>query len=323
MSGMQVADIAEEVCAGTVDQAQLRSVLVTLGDQGESAEDILAFLRPFQQAARPVHTSHEFVLDMCGTGGAPFRTFNVSTIAALVVAAAGVPVAKHGNRSANGMCGSADVLRELGINIEMGPEQAGRALDEIGFTFLFAPIYHPAMRNAATVRKELKRKTIFNILGPLLNPVAAKKRHLMGVYDPRLLDVIPTVLSRQGVDRALVVHGSPGMDEVSTLGRTFVAEVSGNGIIKYEITPKELGLEEPGPSDITEMPPARSAEVALRILDGEEGPRSDMVALNAAFGLFAYGAAKDLPDGLDLARRTLCSGRAMDKLERLRAISMG
>jgi len=215
------------------------------------------------------------------------------------------------------------VLRELGVNIEMDVATAGRALDEIGFTFLFAPIYHPAMRNAAAVRKELRRKTIFNLLGPLLNPVTAKKRHLMGVYDPKLLDVMPQVLARQGIDRALVVHGSPGMDEVSPLGLTFVAEVTGNGIIKYEITPKELGLEVPGPADITEQPPAKSAEMAVRILAGEEGPRSEMVALNAAFGLYAFGAVKDLPTGLELARSTLRSGKAMDKLNVLRTASKG
>jgi anthranilate phosphoribosyltransferase len=322
MADLQLAEIAEEVCAGTVDLECLRTVLIQLGDRGESAADIIAFLRPFQRAAVPVHTRHEVVLDMCGTGGAPFRTFNVSTIASMVVASAGVPVAKHGNRSSNGLCGSADVLRELGVRIDMAPELSGRILDEVGFTFLYAPIYHPSMRNAAAVRRELGRKTIFNILGPLLNPVRARKRHLIGVYDPRLLGVIPDVLMQMGVDRALVVHGSPGMDEVSPLGITSVAEVHQNGIIKYEITPKELGMEVPGPADIMELPPAKSADMARDILAGEEGPRAEMVALNAAFGLYAYGAVKDIPSGLELSRRTLRSGKAEVLLSRFQMMSM-
>ncbi|OPY32546.1 MAG: Anthranilate phosphoribosyltransferase [Methanomassiliicoccales archaeon PtaU1.Bin124] len=321
MAQMMMEEIARGVCEGTVDQTRLRNVLVEMGDRGERPEEILAFLRPFQMAAVPLPTKHEVVLDMCGTGGASFRTFNVSTLASLVVSAAGVPVAKHGNRSANGVCGSADVLRELGVKIDMSPEVASYALDNIGFAFLFAPIYHPAMRNAAQVRRDLKRKTVFNILGPLLNPVQARKRHLIGVYDGRLVDIIPPVLQGIGVDRALVVHGSPGMDEVSPLGPTYVAEVLHNGIIKYEITPKDLGLEVPGPADVAEQPPGRSAEIARSILAGEEGPRSEMVALNAAFGLYAFGAAKDIPTGLDLARDVLRSGKAAEKLDHLREIS--
>lgn len=323
MAEVELRTMAEDVCLGRADQERLRFVLREMAQRGEGVEDVISFLRPFQRATVKVPTRHETVLDMCGTGGANFRTFNVSTIAALLVSAAGIPVAKHGNRSSNGICGSADLMEALGVRVEMGPEQAGSILNDIGFTFLFAPSFNPAMKNASSVRRELGHRTIFNILGPLLNPVIAKRRHLIGVYDERLLDILPQVLMELGVERALVVYGHPGMDEVSTLGHTKVAEVLRNGIIKYEILAKVLGTGTPDAREIAELPPDEAAETAIRILGGEKGPRSDMVAVNAAFGMYVYGAVPDLKRGLHEARRLLESRKGLEQLERFRRSTQG
>jgi anthranilate phosphoribosyltransferase len=316
-------DLARQISLGRADASDTRAVLEALADRGETADDLLAFAAPFRQASIKVVTKHPVVLDMCGTGGAGFRTFNVSTLASLVVSSLGVPVAKHGNRSSNGMCGSADLLQALGVDIDLGPERAGRILDEIGMTFLYAPIYHPALRHVASVRKSMGRRSIFNLLGPLLNPVEGRKRQLIGVYDPRSLDVVPMVLRELGIDRAMVVHGHPGMDEVSTLGPTDVVEVRSDGIIKYQISPSDLGIETPLATELAEQAPEAAARLALGILRGESSGMSDIVALNAACGLFTFGAVGSIEAGLERAREALHRGMALRQLQRLIDMSHG
>ena len=241
-------------------------------------------------------------------------TFNVSTISAFVVAGCGVPVAKHGNRSSNGICGSADLLKALGANTIIGPELAQRMLDEIGMTFLFAPNYHPAMKNVAAVRKELRSKTVFNVIGPLINPVEAEKMQLMGVYDPRLLDIVPEIMNDLGIRRALVVHGFPGMDEVSTLGRTRAVLLDHGRIERFEIEPRSLGFDPPRPEVVAELTPELSAKVARRVLSGSPGPRRDIVVLNSACALFASNRVSNIEEGIDMASMSIDSGKAMRRL---------
>jgi anthranilate phosphoribosyltransferase len=254
------------------------------------------------------------VADLCGTGGASFRTFNVSTISAFVVAGCDMPVAKHGNRSSNGLCGSADLLAALGANILIGPELAEKMLDKIGITFLFAPHYHPAMKNVAAVRKELRTKTVFNVIGPLINPVNTAKMQLMGVYDPRLLDIVPRIMNDMGIERGLVVHGFPGMDEVSTLGTTEAVLLDRGRTERFDIEPRSLGFDAPRPDVIRELTPELSAKVARRVLSGSPGPRRDIVVLNSACALFACRKVKNIEDGIDVACKSIDSGKALQKL---------
>ncbi len=234
--------LAERLVTGSFHRPDMIESLTEMARRGETSHEVAALATAFRRAAVPVRTAHPIVLDMCGTGGARFRTFNVSTIASFVVASLGIPVAKHGNRSNRG-CGSADVLESLGARISLAPEEASRALDRIGFAFLYAPAFHPAMRHAAPVRKEISTRTVFNMLGPLLNPVVAPRRQLIGVYSPKLLDILPPVLPEMGVQRALLVHGRPGMDEVSVIGSTEAVLVDGDRYERFLIDPREMGLD--------------------------------------------------------------------------------
>jgi anthranilate phosphoribosyltransferase len=306
-------ELAHRLVTGTFDHPSMVSALREMALRGESAEDISVMAAAFQQAAVPVRTSHPVVLDLCGTGGAPFRTFNVSSIASLVVASLGVPVAKHGNRSNRG-CGSADLFEALGAHLELSADQAGEMLDDLGFAFLFAPSFHPAMRHAVPVRKEIATRTVFNMMGPLLNPVIARRRQLIGVYSTKLLDLFPRVLTSMGVERALIVHGRPGMDEVSVLGPTAARLVDGDRAERILIDPREVGLYHPLPEDVGELTPGSSAAATRAILDGEVGARRDMVVLNAACGLLAFGAVKDLDMGVRRCEAAIDSGLARRKM---------
>ncbi len=287
--------------------------LLEMARRGETSMEVAVLAAAFRSAAVPVSTVHPVVLDMCGTGGARFRTFNVSSIASFVVSSLGVPVAKHGNRSNRG-CGSADLFEALGTRLALSPEEAGRSLDTMGFAFLFAPNFHPAMRYAAPVRREITTRTVFNMLGPLLNPVRSRRRQLIGVYSPQLLDLMPGALRQIGVERALVVHGRPGMDEVSVLGPTSAVLVTPEREERFLIDPREMGLYHPEPHDVGELDPALSAEVARYILSGGVGARRDMVVLNAACGLLAYGLVDDLDRGVRRCEAAIDSGRALAKL---------
>jgi anthranilate phosphoribosyltransferase len=313
-SRSSLATLAADMVAGRSTHDEMIASLSSLSAKGETSEHIRIFAEAFAAASVKVRTKHHAVADLCGTGGAQFRTFNVSTISSFVVAGCGIPVAKHGNRTSTGVCGSADLLTALGANPIIGPELAERMLDEIGITFLFAPHYHPAMRNVAAVRRELRSKTVFNVIGPLLNPVQAEKMQLMGVYDPRLLNLVPGIMNDMGIKRALVVHGYPGMDEVSTLGTTQAVLLDNGRMEQFEIAPRSLGFDTPRPEVVTELPPDLSAKAARRILSGSPGPRRDMVVLNSACALFACNRVKNIEEGIDMACMSLDSGKAMQLL---------
>ncbi|MGD0817367.1 MAG: anthranilate phosphoribosyltransferase [Methanomassiliicoccales archaeon] len=314
LSKASLSSLAEDMVTGRASHDEMVAALSSLAAKGETAEQIRVFAEAFAAASVKVQTKHHTVTDLCGTGGASFRTFNVSTISAFVVAGCDVPVAKHGNRSSNGICGSADLLTALGANAIIGPDLAEKMLDEIGITFLFAPHYHPAMRNVASVRKELRTKTVFNVIGPLINPVEADKMQLMGVYDSRLLDIVPGIMNDLGIRRALVVHGFPGMDEVSTLGTTQAVLLDRGRTERFEIDPKMLGLDPPRPEVISELAPELSAKVARRVLSGSPGPRRDIVVLNSACALFACNRVKNIEEGIDMACMSIDSGKAMQRL---------
>lgn len=313
--------LANRLVAGDFEPSAMAEVLMRMASRGETPREVTALVNAFRDAAVPVHTKREAVLDLCGTGGAPFRTFNVSTTSSFVVASLGVPVAKHGNRSHRGPCGSADVLEALGAQIALGPEAAGRILDDIGFTFLFAPVYHPAMRNVAPVRKRVRSRTVFNMLGPLLNPITARRRQLIGVYSADLLDLLPPVLDAIGVERALIVHGRPGMDEISVLDQTRVVELDRGGVERYVIDPRAMGMYHPCPAEVRDLPPEQAALATREVLDGARGARRDMVVLNSACGLLAYGAADDLNVAIRKCERAIDSGKALAKLEEFLARS--
>ncbi|MFA5311771.1 MAG: anthranilate phosphoribosyltransferase [Methanomassiliicoccales archaeon] len=317
MERMTMSALARSISMGTAEDRLVKAALIGISERGETAEDLMAFAVPFIDASIKVGTRHEAVLDMCGTGGAGFRTFNVSTLASVVASSVGIPVAKHGNRSSNGKCGSADLMEAMGFDIRIEKGRAESMLDEIGFTFLFAPSYHPAMRHVAPIRKEIGKRTIFNVLGPLLNPVSSTKRQMIGVPDVRTLDVVADSLSALGIERGLVIHGAPGMDEVSTLGPTEVVEVFGGNKSKFQIDPRSLGIEAPSPKDVGELAPSEAAAMAMDILDGNVPGRSDMVMLNAACGLYAFGRAKTIESGVDIASDAMRSGKASGQLGRI------
>jgi len=265
-----------------------------------------------------VHPQRRPVVDTCGTGGDAIKTFNVSTGAALVAAGAGVAVAKHGNRSVTSKCGSADVLEALGIRFDLGPEEVAKCIDEIGLGFMFAPSYHPAMKHAAPVRRELAMRTMFNALGPLTNPAGAEAQ-VLGVYAPELTETHAQVLRNLGSTRAFVVHGVGGLDEISTLGETQVTEVRDGEVSTYQLTPEDLGLPRARPEDIAGSTPEENAALLIGVLEGETGPARDIMALNAAAAIAAGGKAETLQEALSVANESIASGAALGKLRQLQA----
>lgn len=305
--------LAHQLITGTFEGPEMVSSLTEMARRGETPQEVCALASAFRDASVPVNTVHPVVLDMCGTGGARFRTFNVSSIASFIISSLGIPVAKHGNRSNRG-CGSADLFEALGTRLMLTPEEAGASLDSMCFAFLFAPGFHPAMRYAVPIRREISTRTVFNMLGPLLNPVRSRHRQLLGVYSPQLLELLPKVVKDIGTERALLVHGRPGMDEVSVVGPTSAVLVTSDGEERFLIDPRELGLYHPDPSDICELDPIMSAAAARDILGGTVGARRDMVVLNAACGLLAYGAVDDLDRGIRKCEAAIDSGKALGKL---------
>jgi len=257
------------------------------------------------------------LLDVCGTGGAPLKTFNVSTTCAFVIAGAGIPVAKHGNRSHTSKSGSADILEALGVNLEVSPKAVEEAIEQIGIGFLFAPLFHPAMRHAAGPRRELGIRTVFNLLGPLTNPAGAEA-HLMGVFSPELVELFPQVLKGLGVKRALVAHGRDGVDEISTLGPTYAGELKDGEIRHYELRPEAFGLRRTTIEKIQNIEPQASAKLALGILEGKlRDERYEIVLLNSAAGLYVAGGASSIEEGLAKAEASIAEGRALAKLRAL------
>lgn len=306
---------AHEILGGRLPDRSIADRLQDMGREGEHIEDLLGMISVFYPLSHRIKTEHPVVMDLCGTGGAAVRSFNVSTINSLVLAAAGVPVAKHGNRSSRGRCGSADLLEAMGADISPGLACSKQMLDRSNFTFLFAPAYHPALRQVVKARKMAPGRTIFNVMGPLMNPVLGPRRQLMGVFSPELLDIIPEVLQQLEVDRALVVHGEPGMDEVSLCGRTLVAELKGGEVERYELTPEEFGFRACHESAVGEMAPQSAARACCDLLRGKENERRDMVLLNSGCAFYAFGSVPSIASGISLAERTIDQGRAFSKLQ--------
>jgi len=303
---------------GEATPSQISALVVAMRMKGETVDEIVGFARAMRERATPVRPSARSYIDTCGTGGDGLHTFNVSTSTAFVVAGAGVPVAKHGNRAVSSSAGSADVLEALGVDISLGAGDIARCIDECGVGFLFAPSLHASMRHAGPTRREIGIRTVFNILGPLTNPAGAR-RQLLGVYDARLAPVMAEVAGRLGAERTLVVNGHPGMDEVSASGPTTVAEfdAAAGGVRTYTITPESVGIARTSLAEIAGGDAAANAVLVRAVLSGEHGARRDVVLMNAAAALVAAGAVADLAEGVARARASIDSGHALECLERL------
>lgn len=308
--------VIQDLLAGELTPAQMGGLLFGLRVKGESAEEIAAFAQTLRKAGQHIQAP-EGAVDTCGTGGDRAGTFNISTTAAFVVAGAGVPVAKHGGRFASGQCGSADVLEYLGIPLFSNPEQSEQMLKDIGITFLFAQLYHPAMAKVANPRRELGIRTIFNLLGPLLNPANAPYQ-LLGVSALPVLPKMAKALQLLGIQRAVVMVGEDGLDEVSLSGPTQAILIDGNELKDFVITPEEFGFKRCSLDEIKGGSPEDNAQITLRILRGEKGPRRDIVLLNAGAAFYATHKVKSISEGITLATESLDSGHALEKLEQLR-----
>jgi anthranilate phosphoribosyltransferase len=320
LSKEEVRDVMQVIMSGESSPDELKQYLLALNDKGPTVEEITGAVEIMRQFVIGVKTEHEVVLDTCGTGGDHKGTFNISTISALVVAGTGVAVAKHGNRSVSSVCGSADLLESMGVNLNLDYTKLGRCLDEIGIAFLFAQNLHPAMKNVAPVRKSIGVKTIFNILGPLTNPASATHQ-VMGVYNRDLVEPMAEVLRNLGLKRALVVHGNDGLDEITITDKTFVSEFNGVEVVSYDIDPEELGIARANPDVLLVDNIKDNVRIAMEILTGESGHRRDIVLINAAYALYTAEKVKTIKDGLDMAKESIDAGRAMAKLEQLKEFS--
>ena len=309
-----------EVMAGEATPAQIAGFLVALRAKGETAGEIAGCAEAMREHVLHVRPRRDDLVDTAGTGGDGAGTFNISTAAALVAAAAGTAVAKHGNRAVSSASGSADVLEALGFQLELPPERIARSIDELGFGFLFAPAHHPAMRHAASVRRELATRTVFNVLGPLTNPAGARSQ-VVGVYSAELVRTIADVLASLGARRAFVVHGAHGIDELSPAGPNLVCEVVAGDVIERTIDPLDLGVPRCAPEELSGGSPAENATTIRDVFAGADGGRRSAILLNAAGAIAAGGLASDLREGLELAREALDSGAAGERLGELIAFS--
>ena len=322
LTRQEMEELFGRLMDGLIPDPVKAALLVALRMKGETAPEIAGAASAMRARAVKIPHRRERVVDTCGTGGDQRGTFNISTAAALVAAAGGVPVAKHGNRSVSSRSGSADVLAALGVDIEAPPAVAGRALDEVGIAFLFAPLLHPAMREVMPVRKALGVRTVFNVLGPLTNPAGAR-RQVMGVYAEGLVEPIARVLAELGSDHAMVVHGSDGLDEITTTGATLVGEVRGGEVEVYELAPERFGVARAELRELAGGDPEENAAAMERVLGGEAGALADVVALNAGAALFVGGVVAGMEAGVERARELLASGAGMATLEALRGFGRG
>jgi anthranilate phosphoribosyltransferase len=320
LSREQARAVMGSVMRGEATSAQIAGFLIALRAKGETADEIAGCAEAMREHVLPVRPRRDDLVDTAGTGGDGAKTINISTGAALVAAAAGAGVAKHGNRAVSSASGSADVLEALGFNLELAPERVAQSIDELGFGFLFAPTHHPAMRHAAPVRRELAARTVFNVLGPLTNPAGARAQ-VVGVYAPELVRTIAEVLAQLGARHAFVVHGAGGIDELSPAGPNFVCEVVDGGVRTRNIDPLELGVERCDPGELRGGSPQENAAAVEAVFAGENGGRRSAILLNAAGAIAAAGHAEDLREGLELAREAVDSGAAATRLEELIAFT--
>jgi anthranilate phosphoribosyltransferase len=331
LSREEARAVMAEVLGGQCSDAQIAALLIALNMKGETVEEIVGFAEAIRAAAVPLElgagsvldasgTGRDALLDTCGTGGDASGTFNISTATAFVVAGAGVRVAKHGNRSITSKCGSADVMEALGVNIKLPPAQIAACLRQVGIAFLFAPAMHSAMKQVQTARRELRLRTIFNLLGPLTNPARATCQ-VVGVYSEDLVEKLAEALSMLGLRRAFVVHGSDGLDEITITGPTRIAEVREGQVRTYEVTPEEFGLPRATLEDIAGGDAACNAKLIREVLSGKKSARRDIVLLNAAAAFVAAGRADHLRDAVPLAAEAIDSGAALAKLQALVAFT--
>ena len=312
----EAEEVMNEIMDGAVTPAQIAAYLMGLRLKGETVDEIAGSVRAMRNRAVRIAIGDPLVVDTCGTGGDGRHTFNVSTTTAFVVAGAGLTVAKHGNRSVSSKSGSADVLSELGVNINLSPDRVADCINEVGIGFLFAPLYHGAMKHCAVPRQEIGIRTMLNLLGPLTNPAGATIQ-LLGVYEPHLTELLGKVLMYLGSQHCFVVHGMDGLDEMTLTDRTLVSEAKGGVVSNYVVTPEEFNLSRVSPKELAGGLPHDNAKITREILQGKKGPKRDMVCLNAAPALVAGRKAKTLKEGFLLAGKTIDSGAAAEKLARL------
>lgn len=320
LSRRQAKDAMQIIMSGQAQEAQIGAFLTALRMKGETSAEVTGFAETMRSFAAPIQCRTSNLIDTCGTGGDRKGTFNVSTTVAFVLAGAGLSVAKHGNSGVSSTCGSADVLTALGVNITMPPETVAKAINDIDIGFLYAPVFHKAMKYAAKPRRELGFRTVFNLLGPLTNPARANCQ-LIGVYDGNLTLKVAEALVGLDVQTAMVVHSADGLDEISTAAPTQVAEVCGDTIRSYVLDPADYGFPACSLHDYTGGTPEQNAAMVVAVLQGEQGPRRDIVLMNAAAALKVAGAAQSIKEGLARAANSVDSGAALGKLEALRDFS--
>jgi anthranilate phosphoribosyltransferase len=317
----------ETIMTGKATDAQIAAFLTALRMKSETVEELIGFACVLRAKASPVPTKtnigaafsgtdREMLVDTCGTGGDATGTFNISTATAFVVAGAGIPVAKHGNRSVSSLCGSADVVEALGIRIELTPADVARCIDEVGIGFLYAPLLHSAMRYVMLARREMRIRTVFNLLGPLCNPARANAQ-VLGVYAENLTEMMAQVLCELGTHRAFVVHGADGLDEITITGESKISEVRNGDVRTYYVTPEDFGLSRAPIGEIKGGSAADNAFIIREVLNNRGAVKKDVVLLNAAAGLVAGGKAQTLHEGIELARNSIESGEALERLEKL------
>ena len=316
LSEQQMSQMILEIFSGNITDSQIGAFIGALSTKGETFEELTGAAKAMRKKAKRVQVNSSVVLDTCGTGGDGTNTFNISTITALVVSGCGITVAKHGNRSVSSQCGSADLLEALGVNLNLHPEIVEECIRDIGIGFLFAPLYHGAMKFAAIARKEVGIRSVFNMLGPLTNPAGANCQ-LLGVYAPELTEMFAQALKAMGKNRAFVVHGHDGLDEISICAPTRISELN-DGIIKtYDLSPEQFFNHTANMNDLAGGSPADNAEITSSILNGEKGSKRDIVLLNAGAALVVAGKAADLKEGIHMAGKTIDSGVAANKLQQL------
>ncbi|KXB05997.1 anthranilate phosphoribosyltransferase [candidate division MSBL1 archaeon SCGC-AAA382F02] len=319
----EAEEVMRQIMSGEATPAQIGAFLSSLRIKGETPTEIAAFARVMSKFASRIDPKVDDILvDTCGTGGDQINTFNISTSAMFVAAGADVLIAKHGNRSVTSKSGSADVLEALGVNIEVSPDKVEKCIEDVGLGFMFAPEFHGAMKHAIGPRKEIKLRTVFNVLGPLTNPAAARAQ-VMGVYDPSLTEKMAKVLNKLNCENAMVVHGLDGLDEISTLGETKVSELVDGGVRTYSIEPEDFDIPRAEPKDIAGGDAEENAKILLRILKGEKNAPRDITLLNAAAAILVGEKAGDMREGLEIAKKSVDSGKAYEKLEKLIETSGG
>jgi anthranilate phosphoribosyltransferase len=316
----EIINAMDCIMEGNATQAQIGSFMTALRIKGETIEEITGCAKVMRQKAEKISPNVEYYIDTCGTGGDGSNSFNISTAAAFVAAAGGVTVAKHGNRSMSSKCGSADVLEALGVNILLTPVQVQECIEKVGIGFMFAQSFHKSMKHASGPRREIGIKTVFNILGPLTNPASAKGQ-VLGVFDEKLTEPIAYVLLKLGIEKAMVIHGMDGMDEISTVTNTKISEVKDGRVLNYEIIPEKYDIIKASKEDLTGGDSEVNANIIRSIFSGEKGARRDIVAINAAAALYIGKTVQSLEEGIKLAAYIIDSGKASKKVEELKELT--